>query len=143
MDMIVFPYNDMFSCQNQNSKFKKCYFVKLNNERIKFTHFPYWKKDILEQAPLKYAIYLNSNHHNQISIFLKSKIQDSLILSFWERKLSPSQNDPTDWLNWYAGFSEKKLNKGDSLSLVEYSVSTAMELPMFNDSITICKSTFK
>jgi hypothetical protein len=143
MDMIVFPYNDMFSYQIQKSKIKKCYFVKLNNERIKFTHFLYWKKDILEQAPLKYADYLNSNHQHQISIFLKSKIQDSLKLSFWERKLNPSQNDPTDWLNWYSGFSEKKLNKGDSLSLVEYHVSTVKNLPMFTDSFTICKSTIK
>ena len=141
--MIVFPYNDMFSSEIQNSEFKKYYFVKLNNERIKISHFPYWKKDILEQAPLKYAIYLNTNHQNQLSIFLKSKIQDSLKLSFWESRLIPSQNNPDDWLIWYAGFSGNKLKKGDSISLVEYCVSTAKDLPKLADSFTICKSILK
>ena len=108
-----------------------------------FTHFPYWKKDILEQAPLKYAGYLNSNQQYQISIFLKSKIQDSSTLFFWKKRLTPTQINPSDWLSWYSGFSEIKLNKGDSLSLVEYGVSTAKNLPMFTDSFTICKSTIK
>lgn len=133
----------MFSYQIQKSKIKKCYFVKLNNERIMFTHFPYWKKDILEQAPLKYAGYSNSNHQHQISIFLKSKIQDSSTLFFLEKRLTPTQINPSDWLSWYSGFSEIKSNKGDSLSLVEYLVSTAKNLPMFTDSFTICKSTIK
>lgn len=67
--MIFFPYNDMFSSKIQHSNFKKCYLVKLNNDRIKFTDFPYWKKDILEQAPLKYANYINNNNQNQLAIF--------------------------------------------------------------------------
>lgn len=141
--MIVFPYNDMFSCQNQNSKFKKCYFVKLNNDRIEFTDFPYWKKDILEQAPLKYANYVNANHQNQLSVFLKSTFKDSTTISFLEKRLTPSKINSSDWLFWYAKFSGNNLNRGDSLSLVEYSISNTKELPMLTDSFTICRSTIK
>lgn len=141
--MIFLPYNDMFSSKIQNSKFKKCYFVKLNNERIKFTGFPYWKKDILEQAPLKYAHYINNNNQNQLAIFLKSKIHDSSTLFFWESRLTPSQKDPSDWLRWYSAFSENKLNIEDSISLVEYSINTLTSAPIITDSFTICKSIIK
>jgi hypothetical protein len=143
MDMIVFPYNDMFSSQIENSTFKKCYFVKLNNDRIKFTDFPYWKKDILEQATLKYANYINNNNQNQLSFFLKSKIHDSSNLFFWESRLTPSQKDPSDWLIWYVKFSGNKINKNDSISLVEYNVSTTTEFPMIMDSFIICKTITK
>jgi len=143
MDMIVFPYNDMFSSQIENSTFKKCYFVKLNNDRIKFTDFPYWKKDILEQAPLKYANYINNNNQNQLSFFLKSKIHDSSNLFFWESRLTPSQKDPSDWLIWYVRFSGNKINKNDSISLVEYNVSTTTDFPMIMDSFIICKTITK
>jgi len=138
--MIVFPYNDMFSCQNQNSKFKKCYFVKLNNDRIKFTDFPYWKKDILEQAPNKYGNYIKNNNQNQLDIFLKSKIHDSLTLFFWKGRLTLLQKDPNDWLIWYATFSGNKINKSDSIFLVEYDISTATGFPVITDSFTICKT---
>ena len=141
--MIVFPYNDMFSSQIENSTFKKCYFVKLNNDRIKFTDFPYWKKDILEQATLKYANYINNNNQNQLSFFLKSKIHDSSNLFFWESRLTPSQKDPSDWLIWYVKFSGNKINKNDSISLVEYNVSTTTEFPMIMDSFIICKTITK
>jgi len=143
MDMIVFPYNDMFSSQIQHSTFKKCYFVKLNNDRIKFTDFPYWKKDILEQAPLKYANYINNNNQNQLSFFLKSKIHDSSTLFFWESRLTPSQKDPSVWLIWYVKFSGNKINKNDSISLVEYNVSTTTYFPMLMDSFIICKTISK
>jgi len=143
MDMIVFPYNDMFSSQIQHSTFKKCYFVKLNNDRIKFTDFPYWKKDILEQAPLKYANYINNNNQNQLSFFLKSKIHDSSTLFFWESKLAPIQKDPSDWLIWYTTFSGNKINKSDSISLVEYNVSIATDFPILMDSFIICKTITK
>ena len=141
--MIVFPYNDMFSSQIQHSTFKKCYFVKLNNDRIKFTDFPYWKKDILEQAPLKYANYINNNNQNQLSFFLKSKIHDSSTLFFWESKLAPIQKDPSDWLIWYTTFSGNKINKSDSISLVEYNVSIATDFPILMDSFIICKTITK
>jgi len=141
--MIVFPYNDMFSSQIENSTFKKCYFVKLNNDRIKFTDFPYWKKDILEQAPLKYANYINNNNQNQLSFFLKSKIHDSSNLLFWESRLTPSQKDPSDWLIWYVKFSGNKINKNDSISLVEYNVSTTTDFTMLMDSFVICKTITK
>jgi len=141
--MIVFPYNDMFSSQIQHSTFKKCYFVKLNNDRIKFTDFPYWKKDILEQAPLKYANYINNNNQNQLSFFLKSKIHDSSTLFFWESRLTPSQKDPSVWLIWYVKFSGNKINKNDSISLVEYNVSTTTYFPMLMDSFIICKTISK
>jgi hypothetical protein len=143
MDMIVFPYNDMFSSQIQHSTFKKCYFVKLNNDRIKFTDFPYWKKDILEQAPLKYVNYINNNNQNQLSFFLKSKIHDSSTLFFWESKLAPIQKDPSDWLIWYIRFSGNKINKSDSISLVEYNVSIATNFPILMDSFIICKTITK
>ena len=143
MDMIVFPYNDMFSSQIQNSTFKKCYFVKLNNDRIKFTDFPYWKKDILEQAPLKYANYINNNNQNQLSFFLKSKINDSSTFFFLESRLIPSYKNPSDWLIWHASFSGNKINKGDSIALVEYSISTKTVFPILTDSFTICKTITK
>jgi hypothetical protein len=143
MDMIAFPYNDMFSSKIQHSKFKKCYFVKLNNDRIKFTDFPYWKKDLLEQAPLKYANYINNKHQNQLSVFLKTKFKDSGTLFFLESKLIPLQNETSDWLTWYANFSENKLKNGDSISLVEYSIFTESNFPVITDSFTICKSIIK
>ena len=143
MDMIVFPYNDMFSSKIQISKSKKYYFVKLNNERIKISHFLYWKKDILEQTPSKYISYLNNNHLNQLSFFLKSKFKDSSTLFFLENRLTPTKTNQADWLRWYVGFSGNKLNKGDSISLVEYSISNETNFPILTDSSTICKSILK
>ncbi len=140
MDMIFLPYNDMFSSKIQHSKFKKCYFVKLNNDRIKFTDFPYWKKDILEQAPLKFADYINNNNQNQLAIFLKSKIHDSSNLFFWKSRLTPLQKKPSDWLSWYVRFSGNKINKNDSISLVEYQISIEPDFQMLKDSFTICKT---
>jgi len=143
MDMIFFPYNDMFSYQIKNSKSQKSYFVKLNNDRIKFTDFPYWKKDILEQAPLKYTNYIINKKQNQIGIFLKSKIHDSSNLFFWQSRLTSLEKDPSDWLIWYVKFSGNKINNNDSISLVEYNVSTATDFPMIMDSFTVCKTIIK
>lgn len=143
MDMITFPYNDMFSSKNQISKVKKYYFVKLNKERINISHFPYWKKDILEQTPSKYTSYFKSNFQNQLSFFLKSKFRDSSTLFFFENRLTPSKTNQADWLIWYIGFSGKKVNKGDSISLVEYSISNESNFPMLIDSSTICKLIMK
>jgi hypothetical protein len=141
--MIFFPYNDMFSYQIKNSKSQKSYFVKLNNDRIKFTDFPYWKKDILEQAPLKYTNYIINKKQNQIGIFLKSKIHDSSTLFFWQSRLTSLEKDPSDWLIWYVKFSGNKINNNDSISLVEYNVYTATDFPMLMDSFTICKTISK
>lgn len=141
--MITFPYNDMFSSKNQISKVKKYYFVKLNKERINISHFPYWKKDILEQTPSKYTSYFKSNFQNQLSFFLKSKFRDSSTLFFFENRLTPSKTNQADWLKWYIGFSGKKVNKGDSISLVEYSISNESNFPMLIDSSTICKLIMK
>ena len=143
MDMTFFPYNDMFSSKIQNSQFKKYYVVKLNNERIKFSHFPYWKKDLLEQAPLKYATYLNNNYQNQLSVFLKSKFHDTPNYYFLESRLTPTNKKPSDWLIWYATFSENKINNGESISLVEYTRNTTSSVLLFTDSFIICKSIIK
>jgi len=97
----------------------------------------------LEQAPLKYANYINNNNQNQLSFFLKSKIHDSSNLFFWESRLTPSQKDPSDWLIWYVRFSGNKINKNDSISLVEYNISTTTDFPMLMDSFIICKSIIK
>ena len=141
--MIAFPYNDMFSTEIQDLKFKKYYVVKLNNDRIEFSHFPYWKKDLLEQAPLKYANYLNNNSQNDVTVFLKSKIHDSSLLFFLEKRMTAYHINSSDWLRWYADYSGNPLNKRDSISLIEYHISFEKDFPTLTDSFIICKTIIK
>lgn len=74
MDMAIFPYNNMYS--NDQITETTCCYLKINGQRINYTHFMNWKKDFLEQSVTKYAGYVNQNQKNHLNIYVNEKIKN-------------------------------------------------------------------
>jgi len=138
---MLFPYNDMFSHDVPFTTSQKIYLVKHNDNRIPITQFPYWKKDFLEQAPLKFSIYLRNKERNQVEGILSRKIKDSALLVKLTKRLSPLQNQQNRWLEWYVTYAGIQLKHDDKIELMKYDVSFTKETPIIDDSVTICKTT--
>ena len=132
MDMAMFPYNYMYS--NSQNVETSCYYLKLNRQRIHYTHFMYWKKDFLEQSVTKYAGYVNQNQHNYLNIYIDEKIKNKQLNSNIEKALTPIVVDFKTWATWYASYAGIKVQPNDHFELVKYNVEIENGMAAILDS---------
>jgi hypothetical protein len=137
MDMALFPYNRMFATVPENNRSSKVYAVKLNGNRIGYTKYLYWKKDFLEQAATKFALYQKNDHKNFMDIYLAQKIGDTGYRNLLAERLTPQQPILEKWAIWYCGFAGHKSTAGSVVSLMEYSLNFDLPKPYLQDSTEI------
>lgn len=101
--MTLFPYNAMFAYNRMRTDMGFTYQVKADGKPIRFTNFPYWKKDLLETTAFVYARYVSSGHRVYLEQYLRSK--PALFASGLAPALYPEMPSSTSWYNWYAGFA--------------------------------------
>jgi hypothetical protein len=120
MDMMPFPYNNMFSQQNQETT-HTTYFVKLNGKLIPYTSFMYWKKDFIEQAGYKYHEYIGLQQKNYLANYIAVKPWSPSTKALLEQRLTPSKLDFPTWVKWYTTFANAAIPKHAQFELVAYS----------------------
>lgn len=103
--MTLFPYNAMFAYDRMSTDHGFTYQVKADGEPIRFTAFPYWKKDLLETTAFEYARYVSSGHRVYLEEYLRSK--PTLFDAGFLHALYPDIRSTTGWYAWYAGFAGK------------------------------------
>jgi hypothetical protein len=141
MDMAIFPYNNMYS--NAQTIETPCYYLKMNNQRISYTHFMYWKKDFLEQSVTKYAGYVNQNQHNYLNIYIDEKIKYTKQNSVLKKALTPGEIDFKSWSTWYATYAGIKVQPNDNFELVKYNVEIKNDVVAILDSNVLCSTKTK
>lgn len=119
MDMMPFPYNNMFSQQNQETT-HTTYFVKLNGKIIPYTSFMYWKKDFLEQSGYKYQEYIGLQQKNYLSNYIAAKSWSPSIKERLEARLCPSKLDFSTWVKWYSTYANATIPKHAQFELVAF-----------------------
>jgi len=141
MDMAFFPYNNMYS--NTRTNELTCYYLKINNQRISYTHFMYWKKDFLEQSVTKYADYLNYHQNNYLSVYINEKVKNKNQNAVLKNALTPSNVDFKSWANWYATYAGMNVQPNDDFELVKYKLQIKNGLSSILDSIILCSTKTK
>ena len=138
MDMAMFPYNNMYS--NSQNVETSCYYLKLNGQRIHYTHFMYWKKDFLEQSVTKYADYLIQNKCNYLNIYIDEKIRNKQQNSIIKKAFTPGEVDFKTWATWYASYTGIKVQANDHFELVKYKVGIENGIVAILDSNILCST---
>lgn len=146
MDMLMFPYNDMFSHnasqEATTSKDDQINYLKVNGQKIPYTHFPYWKKDFIEQQNHYYGHFLQRGNQNHIDLLIDKRIQSNDWNHFLHRRLSNIKLSFEQWARWYAEYANVKLSEGDKLQLIEYTVRKTENSPIIIDSTIISQAVF-
>ena len=117
MDMMLFPYNNMFSEQIQEAP-PTTYFVKMNGQFIPYSHFMYWKKDFLEQAGYKFQDYISKGKKNHVEQFILEKSWSPSLQKQLVERLTPSKLGFSEWVIWYATFANKQIPSHAQFELV-------------------------
>jgi hypothetical protein len=138
MDMAMFPYNNMYS--NSQNVETSCFYLKLNGQRINYTHFMYWKKDFLEQSVTKYAGYVNQNQRNYLNMYIDEKVKNKQQNANIKKALIPGEVDFQSWATWYANYAGIKVNPNDHFELVNYNVEVKNGLSAILDSNILCST---
>ena len=138
MDMAMFPYNNMYS-NSQNPETTCCY-LKINGQRINYTHFMYWKKDFLEQSVTKYADYVSQNKNNYLNIYIDEKVKNDFKNSSIKKALTPGVVEFKSWAIWYASYAGIKVQPNDLFELIQYKVGIENGMGAFIDSNVLCST---
>lgn len=141
MDLILFPYNDMFSGHSISSDTFYHYGLKQNGRLIRITEKPYWKKDLLEQSIKNYAFFLQNHNLQYSDVFFISRKEKSPILNPFYNQLKTKEFLFEDWATWYLNQSGEKANKLDHLELVKYKGHSHQSKIIFFDSLVIKSTT--
>lgn len=117
MDMVMFPYNSMFSIDFTNDYSTDTYQLKLDDQPVNFTHQWWWKKDFMETSLRTYVSMLNDVPYIEkyINYAYANKPYHQLLL----QQLKPSLNNHR-WLAWYANFGNQKTNASTVFSIWKY-----------------------
>jgi len=138
MDMALFPYNNMYS-NIQTKKFTS-YYLKINDQRIAYSHFKNWKKDFLEQSVTKYAEYVCRNKNNYLNIYIDEKVKNNYKNSLIKKALTPGEVDFKVWSTWYASYAGIKVKPNDNFELIKYNVGIENGKVAILDSNILCST---
>ena len=128
---------------NESIKTTGCTYLKLNGQRINYTHFMYWKKDFLEQSVTKYADYVNQNQNNYLNIYINEKIKNDKLHAKFKKALTPGEVDFKRWAIWYATYAGLKVQPNDDFELLNYKIQFKNGKSSILDSNILCSTKTK
>ncbi len=141
MDMVIFPYNSMYSSIQETEI--ACYYLKMNGQRVHYSKFMYWKKDFLEQSITKYAGYVIQNKNNYLNYYINEKVKNKNQHIIIQNALTPGKVDFKGWAKWFATFAGIKVNTHDNFELVKYNVQIKNSKLSILDSTILCSTKTK
>lgn len=127
MDMLFFPYNDMFSRVSQPMVQAYVYYVKVNGQRIPYSHLPYHKKELMENMPRRYAEYVQDQRHSPLDRFWLQYVPAL-------QKHRPPPVDFPTWANGYLQLAGIKKSTSMQIELMRYTLDVSKPLPHLTDS---------
>ena len=113
---------------------------KLNNNPVKITGNPYWKKDLLETSLHAYAMYMQHGQKVFLDDYLAYKFPGKKMQALLVNRLTPGKIPATEWPGWFAKASGYKVQAGDSIELMQYDFTMEKGKAHLIDSISISKS---
>lgn len=137
MDMVLFPYNNMFSLSSDNKKTVITYRIKINQKPVNYTKRLYWKKDFLETSLSKYVIYHGNGNKVLLHEYLYQKNLPDNLKFILEERLTP--HAAGSWPVWYANFAGWKTSPNESVEIYQYSIDFNGLSPVVTDSLTVYK----
>ena len=102
MDMIFFPYNNMYAIDFNKANTASTYALKINAIPVTITKNLYWKKDFLETSLNAYCTYIKHGNKLFLDEYIKYRFQNERLQTFLINKLTPDKIDTAKWLYWYA-----------------------------------------
>jgi len=137
--MMLFPYNDMFSHHDvaSSSTMDHISYLKVNGQRIPYAHFPYWKKDILEQQLHYVTKYLTNNHRNHIDEYIDTRFKSKALNKFLHDQLSPTTFRFDNWAEWYLQYVHFHCDSIHQIELIDYTIAYGADGPMIVDSTIV------
>ncbi len=117
MDMVMFPYNSMFSVDFTRDYNTDTYQLKLDDRPVTYTHLLWWKKDFMETSLRNYVLLLNREPY--IEKYIQYAYANTPYSKFLLKQLKPSMHDHS-WLKWYASFGNKETSAYTMFSIWKY-----------------------
>jgi len=134
MDMVIFPYNDMFSHTAPFNDRIQTNALYVNGKRVDITSRLYWKKDFMETSLRNYAAYQQNGQKVPLENYLNKKnypewfnqkvVADPLKVAHWPR-----------WYLHYAGLGQEF----DSLIIYSFTMAKTINGLRVIDSELIYK----
>ena len=142
MDMMFFPYNNMYAIDFYHSSVATTYGMKINGQLVAFTKNLYWKKDLLETSLNAFCRYLEHDNKVFMDDYIASKFKGSK-QAFLLRQLTPSRESANNWPYWFANAAGYDLKPGDGIEFVEYRFNMADGRALCTDSSVIFKTNWR
>jgi len=141
-DWVFFPYNNMFANSNTNAQNLTSYGLKKNGTIIAISHFPYWKKDLLEQSITHFAYYVLQDNKQYADIFFEQRKNTGMVTRCIGDRLKTPNTSLKEWANWYFKMTNQNAISGDSIALMSYQWKFDGRTTQITDSITLKTATF-
>lgn len=138
IDMVLFPYNNMFSLSSNQNMTAITHGVKINNNPVVYTHYSYWKKDLLETSVAKYALYQEKNKKVFLGEYLYEKQWSNATKLFLEKHLTPQSAD--SWPVWYCNFAGYNIQTNDIIEIYRYKLDFNTSYTRIIDSSLVYKT---
>ena len=116
--------------------------LKKNGTHIVISHFPYWKKDLLEQSITHYAYYVLQDNKQYADIFFEQRKNTGMVTRCIGDRLKTPKTSLKEWANWYLKMTNQFATNGDTIALMSYQWKVVGGTIKLTDSITLKTATF-
>jgi hypothetical protein len=139
MDMLTFPFNNMFALAPDSTPLTATYAIRLNGQLVPITHHLYWKKDFLETSLHTYGKYKELHDAVYLEQYIKSTWADEKKRNFLLPSLTPGKKAADQWPVWFCHFAGVKVPSKSTLELVKYRLVFEQEKVSLFDSTILYK----
>lgn len=143
MDMIFFPYNNMYAIDFSGTSTSSTYAMKINGNQVTITHNLYWKKDLLETSLNGYCRYLQHNRKVFLDDYLSYKFSNEQLRNLLTSHLTPDDSTAVNWPYWFAKTAGYTLPAGSEIEFLQYHFNLRDHKAVLLDSVSIYKTILK
>lgn len=140
MDMIFFPYNNMYAIDFSGNTTTHTYALKINGNPVKITGNLYWKKDMLETSLNGYCRYIKHGRKVFLHDYIPYKFKNEQLQHVLVEKLTPDEHLAYKWPYWFARTAGYPLKPGDDIEFMEYRFNLSDGKAVIFDSSSIYKT---
>ncbi|MFC4261443.1 hypothetical protein ACFOWM_01010 [Ferruginibacter yonginensis] len=139
MDMLLFPYNNMFTQQLNQNYVVTTYMMKVNQKPILISNDWYSKKDFSEAALTSFSKWIRNNKQDYMYQFVQQKTNDSATTATYKNKLFVDAQAAETWPQWFAVYHHFKLQKNDTILIWQYNLRMDVSPVAIMDTAIIYK----
>ena len=139
----MFPYNSMFAGAPSQKPDHKLYLLEWNEWPVLYTHYAYWKKDLMEQSVFHYAHYIEKGEKVYMDAYISQKKWPFSVEQFLKNRLTPGKVDFKTLSSWYMNLINIPCHKNDQARLLKLSIRFDEGYPICQDTTVICSATFR